>query len=79
MQAFLNTISLSKLTFFIFGQGESSKHQKLSHLVDFDWEKCIKNGLGDVYLGFDVCQIQWHRFQVSTISSSWKIKILGDK
>ena len=35
------------------------------------------NGLSGMYLGFEVCQIQWHRFQVSTISNSWKIKISG--
>ena len=29
------------------------------------------------YLGFKACWIQWHLFQVSTISSSWKIIILG--
>ena len=37
------------------------------------------NGLSGAYLGFKACQIQWHRFQVSMISGSWKIKILGDK
>ena len=26
---------------------------------------------------FEACRIQWHRFQDSTISSSWKIKISG--
>ena len=34
-----------------------------------------QNGLSGMYLGFEVCQIQWHLFQVSTISNSWKIKI----
>ena len=31
------------------------------------------NGLSGAYLGFKACQIQWHLFQVSMISSSWKI------
>ena len=39
--------------------------------------KMHQNGLSGMYLGFEVCQIQWHLFQVSTISSSWKIKISG--
>ena len=39
--------------------------------------KMHQNGLDCVYLGFETCQIQWHRFQVSTITSSWKIKISG--
>ena len=36
------TLLLYKLTFFIFCQGELSKHPKISHFVDFDWEKCIE-------------------------------------
>ena len=36
-----------------------------------------QNGLSGMYLGFEMCQIQWHLFQVSTISNSWKIKISG--
>ena len=36
-----------------------------------------QNGLSGMYLGFELCQIQWHRFQVSTISHSCEIKILG--
>ena len=37
------------------------------------------NGLSCAYLGFETCQIQWHMFQVSMISGSWKIKISGKK
>ena len=35
------------------------------------------NGLSGTYLGFEACQIQWCRFQVSMISGSWNIKISG--
>ena len=35
------------------------------------------NGLSGMYVGFEVCQIQWHRFWVSMISGSWRIKKSG--
>ena len=35
------------------------------------------NGLSGADLGLEACWIQWHRFWVSTISISWKIKISG--
>ena len=41
-QAFSNTFSLLKLTFFNFLFREFSKQPKISHFVYFDWEKCIK-------------------------------------
>ena len=37
--------------------------------------KIHHNGLSGMYFGFEVCQIQWHLSQISTISSFWKIKI----
>ena len=38
--------------------------------------KMHQNGLSVTYLGFEVCQIQWHLFQVSTISiyDKWFLK-----
>ena len=41
-------------------------------LVKMHW-----NGLSGADLGLEACWIQWHRFWVSTISISWKIKISG--
>ena len=52
---------------------EKSKFQ--AKIITFCWfwlGKMHQNGLSGMYLGFEVCQIQWHRFQVSTISSSCK-------
>ena len=76
-QAFSNTFSLYKLTFFHFCQGEFSKQPKFT----FCWFWLVKmhqNGLSGTYLGFKVCQIQWQRFWVSTISGSWKIKFQAE-
>ena len=75
LQAFANTFSLCKLTFFSFLSGGVQETAKISHFVDFDWEKCIQNGLSGTYLGFEACQIQCCSFWVSAISSSWKITI----
>ena len=36
------------------------------------------NCLSGTYLGFEAWWTQWHLLQVSTISGSWKISILGD-
>ena len=70
-QACSNTFSPVQIdVFFIFCQGELSKEPKIYHFVDFDWEKSTQNGLSGTYLGFEACQIQWHRFWVSTISGS---------
>ena len=75
-QAFLYTFPYTNWHFFIFFcLVEWSKQPKISHFVDFDWEKCIEHGLSGVFLGFEACQIQWCRFWVSTISGSLKIKI----
>ena len=42
------------------------------------WQgKMYQNGLNGVYLGFEACQMQCHRFWVSVISGSWKITISG--
>ena len=42
MQAFLNTFSLFKLTFFHFLSRGVKETAKNFNVVDFDWEKCIK-------------------------------------
>ena len=63
--------------FFILLSGRISKQPKISHFVDFEWEKCTENGLSCTYWGLKMCQIQWYRFWVSMISGSWKIKIWG--
>ena len=92
-QAFSNTFSLYKLTFFhvfflpgkntffVVGwvqQTEKSKFEaKISHFVDFDWGRTHQNGLSGAYSGFKACWIQLHRFWISMKSGSWKIKISG--
>ena len=43
IQAFLNTFSSSNCCFLChFLSGELRKQPKISHFVDFDWEKCIE-------------------------------------
>ena len=79
LQAFANTFSLCKLTFFqfCFVRGSSGNSQNFT----FCWfwlGKMHQNCLSGAYSGFKACQIQWHLLQVSMISGSWKITILGD-
>ena len=38
-----------------------------------------QNGLSGMYIGFQLCWIQWHWFEILTISSSWNIKTWGEK
>ena len=78
-QAFLNTFSLFKLTFFNFLSGGV---QETAINFTFCWfwlGKMHWNSLSGAYIGFKACQIQWHWFWVSMISSSWKIKISGEQ
>ena len=63
--------------FLIFLSGGVQETAKISHFVDFDWEKMHQNGLSGTYLGFKACQIQCCRFWVSAIRGSWKITISG--
>ena len=65
--------------FFHFLSGGVKQTAKRFTFCSFWLGNMHQNGLSGTYLGFEVCQFQWHRFQVSMISSSWKIKILGDK
>ena len=78
LQAFANTFSLCKLTFFQFFVRGSSGNSQNFIFCWFWLGKMHQNGLSGTYLGFEACQIQWHLLQVSTISSSWKMTILGD-
>ena len=58
------------------------KNQKFRQNLTFCWfwmGKMHQNGLSGAYIGFKACQIQWHLFQLSMISSSWKIKMFRDK
>ena len=77
LQAFANTFSLCKLTFFqCFVRGSLGNSQNFT----FCWfwlGKMHQNGLSGTYLGFEACQIQCHRFWVSAISCSWKMTISG--
>ena len=50
-QAFLNTFSLYKLIFFSFFVRGSSVNSQKFHILLI---------LSGTYLGFKVCQIQWH-------------------
>ena len=70
-------LSLHKLTLFSFFVGGVKWTAKNFTFCWFWLGKMHQNGLSGMYLGFEVCQIQWHLFQVSTISNSWKIKISG--
>ena len=58
--------------FFVWGS-----YSQIFHILLILTGKMHWNGLSCAYLGFEVCWIQWHRFQVSMISGSWKIKIWG--
>ena len=62
--------------FPFFARGNAVNSQKF-HILLILSGKMHWNGLSGAYLGFEVCQIQWHRFWVSMISGSWKIKIWG--
>ena len=78
LQAFANTFPCANWSFFFsLLSGRVQETAKISHFVDFDWEKMDWNSLSGAYLGFEVCQIQWHLLQVPTISGSWKITISG--
>ena len=69
--------SLYKLTFFSFlVRGSSANSQKFHILLILTWKTASK-WLEWYVLGWEVFQIQWHRFWVSMISGSWKIKISG--
>ena len=76
--AFLNTFSLYKLI-FLFLSGGFKQTAKPFTFCWFWLGNMHQNGLSGTYYGFQACQIQWCRFQVSTISGFWKIEILGDK
>ena len=73
----LQKLSLHKLTFFSFFVGGVKWTAKNFTFCWFWLGKMHHNGLSGMYLGFEVCQIQWHRIQVSMISGSWEIKISG--
>ena len=77
MSRFANTFSLQNWSFSVFCQGEFRKQPKF-HILLFWLGKMHWNGLSGMYLGFKACWFQCCRFQVSAISSSWKITILGD-
>ena len=77
IQAFWNTFSLLKLTFFSFLSGRVKETAKNFTFCWFWVGKMHQNGLSGIYVGFKACQIQCHRFWVSVISSSWKITISG--
>ena len=64
-------------SFSVFCQGEFRKQPKF-HILLFWLGKMHWNGLSDMYLGFKACWFQCCRFQVSAISSSWKITISGN-
>ena len=68
-----------KIVIFMFLSGGVKQTAKNFTFCWFWLRKMHQNGLSSTYLGFQVHWIQWHRFQVSMISGSWKIKILGDK
>ena len=77
LEAYANAFSLCKLTFFsVFCQGELRKQPNFT-CCWFWLGKMHRNCLSGVYLGFEACQMQCHRFWVSVISSSWKITISG--
>ena len=70
-------LSLHKLTFFSFFIGGLKWTGKNFPFCWFWLRKMHHNGLSGTYLGFEVCQIQWHSYQVSSISHSCEIKIWG--
>ena len=79
-QAYVNTFSHTNWCLFVFFiffcWGSSADSQKFHILLILTGENASK-WLECAYLGFKMCQIQWHRFWVCTISSSWKITISG--
>ena len=57
--------------FFIFLKGRVQQFQaKISHFVDFDWEKCIKMAWVVTYLRFEAC-CQIHCALVSSLYNKW--------
>ena len=74
-QAFWTIFPCSNFFHFLSG-----RVQQIAKNFTFCWfwlGKMHWNGFSGMYLGFEVCQIQWCRFWVSMISGSWKIKISG--
>ena len=78
-QAFWNTFPCSDWCFFHCLSGGVQQTAKNFTFCGFWLGKMHWNGLSGAYLGFEACWIQWYRFQVSMISGSWKITILGKK
>ena len=77
-QVFSNTFSLYKLMFFFNFLSGGVKQTATNCTFCWFWlGKMQLKGLSGMYLGFKACQIQWCRFWVSMISSSWKINISG--
>ena len=77
-QVFSNTFSLFKLIFFIFSWAVRQTAKNLT----FCWfwlGKMYQNGLSGMYIGLEVCQIQWCWFWDSMISCSWESNISGEK
>ena len=62
--------------FSFFVKGSSVNNQKVHILLILTGKNATK-WLQWCILGFKVCQFQWHRFLVSTISGSWKITNSG--
>ena len=68
-----NTFSIVQIDgFFYFLSGGVKQTAKNFTFCWFWLGKMHQNGLSGTYLGFEVCQIQWHRFWVYTISGSMK-------
>ena len=63
--------------FFYFLSGGIKQTVKIFTFCWFWLEKMHRNGLSGAFFLFEACQIHWCRFWVSTISSSWKIKMSG--
>ena len=78
-QVFSYTFPLFKLMgfFFHFLLGEFWKQPKISHFCWLLLRKMHPNGMSGMYLGFEMCQIQWQRFQISMISGPLKINTSG--
>ena len=73
IQDFSNTFSLVKLTFFFkfFVKGVKPS-VKFFTFCWFWLGKMHQNGLSGMYIGFQVCWIQWHWFGISTIGGFQK-------
>ena len=67
LEAFANTFSLCKLTFFQFFWG-GVKEIAIFHILLIVTGKMHGNGLSGMYIGFETCWIQCCRFWVSAIS-----------